>query len=156
MDQRKLTCVCGQQFSEDEFARHYSSCQLFKQQFREFDSKFGELLKQNSEPKEKLLIVKFLLKQYINVIDKKLKKYFANLSQNRPPNQEGGVAPPFGYGAPPVMNNKYGFGAPLGILNSLSVITPGCSINISLAGTIPGAGQAPPIYPKSSGLEIPI
>ena len=106
MDQRKITCICSQQFLEEEFARHYSTCQAFKQQFREFDSKFGELLKQYSEPKEKLLIVKFLLKQYINVIDKKLKKYFANLSQNRPPNQEGGVAPPFGYGAPPVMNNN--------------------------------------------------
>ena len=110
MDQRKLTCVCGQQFSEEEFSRHYCTCQPFKQQFKEFDSKFGELLKQYSEPKEKLLIVKFLLKQYINVIDKKLKKYFAGLNQNQnPPPQgiSGNDAPPLGgYGAPPGMNNN--------------------------------------------------
>ena len=110
MDQRKLTCVCGQQFSEEEFARHYSSCQLFKQQFREFDSKFGELLKQYSEPKERLLIVKFLLKQYINVIDKKLKKYFASLNMNQNPLPQnfnpGNVAPPLGYGAAPGIDNN--------------------------------------------------
>ena len=73
MDQRKITCVCGKRFDEEEFQRHFSSCQPFKSQFKEFDSKFGELLKSYSEPKERLLIVKFLLKQYINLIDKKLK-----------------------------------------------------------------------------------
>ena len=104
MDQRKLTCVCTQQFTEEEFLRHYGSCSLFKTQFKEFDSKFGELLKAYSEPKERLLIVKFLLKQYINVIDKKLNKYFASLVKN----QEGGAAPPLGGRAPPGMS-KYIF-----------------------------------------------
>ena len=102
MDQRKLECVCKQQFTEEEFARHYISCMLFKQQFKEFDSKFGELLKAYSEPKERLLIVKFLLKQYINVIDKKLKKHFATLVKN----QEGGAAPPLGGRAPSGMSNN--------------------------------------------------
>ena len=109
MDQRKLTCACGQQFSEEDFGRHYSSCQPFKQQFKEFDSKFGELLKAYSEPKERLLIVKFLLRQYINVIDKKLKKYFSNLGQNPPqpaPYQDGNIPPPLGGEAPPGMNNN--------------------------------------------------
>ncbi len=100
MDQMKITCVCSQKFNEEEFQKHFSSCQPFKSQFKEFDSKFGELLKSYSEPKERLLIVKFLLKQYINVIDKKLKKYFSNLAQNPPPpapiNIEGNVAPPMG------------------------------------------------------------
>ena len=45
MDQIKLSCGCGQQFTEEEFARHYGTCRPFKQQFKEFDSKFGELLK---------------------------------------------------------------------------------------------------------------
>ena len=107
MDQRKITCVCGQQFSEEEFQRHFGSCQPFKSQFKEFDSKFGELLKSYSEPKERLLIVKFLLKQYINVIDKKLKKYYSSLAQNPPPpapiNNDGNVAPPMG---PSGMNNN--------------------------------------------------
>ena len=53
MDQRKLTCSCGQQFSEEEFTKHYNTCQQFKHQFKEFDTKFGELLKSYSEPKER-------------------------------------------------------------------------------------------------------
>ena len=109
MDQRNLTCACGEQFSEDNFRRHYGSCQPFKQQFKEFDSKFGELLKAYSEPKERLLIVKFLLKQYINVTDKKLKKHFESLGQNPPqpaPIQDGSVPPPLGSNAPPGMSNN--------------------------------------------------
>ena len=110
MDQRKLKCACGQQFLEEEFGKHYTGCQPFKHLFKEFDTKFGELLKAYSEPKENLLIVKFLLKQYINVIDKKLKKYFANLGQNPPqpaPYQDGNVPPPLGGGnAPPGMSSN--------------------------------------------------
>ena len=109
MDQRMLTCACGEQFSEEDFGRHYSSCQPFKQQFKEFDSKFGELLKSYSEPKERLLIIKFLLKQYIYVIDKKLKKYYASLGKNPPqpaPYQDGSVPPPLGGGAPPGMSSN--------------------------------------------------
>jgi len=103
MDQRKLTCSCGQQFNEEDFTRHYTICVPFKQQFKEFDSKFGELLKSYSEPKERLLIVKFLLKQYIFVIDKKLKKYFAGLSQ-----YQGSQPPrPYDVGAPPGMDNNH-------------------------------------------------
>ena len=111
MDQNKITCACGQQFLEEEFGKHFGVCQPFKQQFKEFDSKFGELLKSYSEPKERLLIVKFLLKQYITVIDKKLKKYFASLGQNQsqPSFQDGNVPPSIGgIGAPPGMGINMG------------------------------------------------
>lgn len=76
MDQRKLPCVCGLEFDEEQFKEHFGKCRAFKEQFKEFDQKFGELLKSYSEPKERLIIVKFLLKQYINVIDKRLIRYF--------------------------------------------------------------------------------
>ena len=112
MDKRKLKCVCGQQFLEEEFGKHYTQCSLFKQQFKEFDTKFGELLKQYSEPKENLLIIEFLLKQYINVIEKKLRKYYASLAKNPPqpaPYQDGSVPPAIGVGnAPPGMSNNMG------------------------------------------------
>ena len=85
MNQRKIKCVCKEEFKEEEYTGHYYGCKQFKQQFKEFDSKLGELLKRFSEPKENLLIIKFLLKQYINVIDIKIKKYFDSLIQNQPP-----------------------------------------------------------------------
>ena len=104
MDQRKITCSCGRQFTEEEFSKHFNSCQSFKLQFKEFDNKFGELLKAYSEPKERLLIVRFLLKEYTNVIDRRLKKHFANLAQKNSQYQDKNGPPPLGDGAPPSMN----------------------------------------------------
>ena len=62
MDQTKLKCMCGESFLPNDFTKHFGGCQQFKAEFKEFDSKFGELLKAYSEPKEKLLIVRYLLK----------------------------------------------------------------------------------------------
>ena len=100
MDQKKIACPCSQKFNEEEFKKHFSSCQAFRSQFKVFDSRFGELLKLYSQPKEKLLIVKFLLKEYINVIDNKLRKYYLDLAQNPPShvpiNKDRNVTPPPG------------------------------------------------------------
>ena len=109
MDQRKLTCACGQQFSEEEFGKHYSSCLPFRQKFKEFDIKFGDLLKSHCEPKERLLIVKFLLMQYIVVIDKKLNKYYAHSNQNPRHSEQypdGNVPPSLGVDNEPPLNNN--------------------------------------------------
>jgi len=76
--------MCGETFSSNDFTKHFGGCQQFKAEFKEFDSKFGELLKAYSEPKEKLLIVRFLLKLYIAVIEKKLKKYYDNINRENP------------------------------------------------------------------------
>ena len=84
MDQTKLKCMCGEQFLPNDFTKHFGSCPQFKAEFKEFDSKFGELLKAYSEPKEKLLIVRFLLKLYIAVIEKKLKKYYDSVGKENP------------------------------------------------------------------------
>ena len=110
MDLRKLKCSCGQEFFEEEFKKHYTQCQPFIKQFKELDIIFGDLLKLYSEPKDNLLIIKFLLEQYMKVIDKKLFKYYANLRKNPPqpaPYQNGNVPPPFIVGnAPPGMSNN--------------------------------------------------
>jgi hypothetical protein len=65
-----------QQFTVKEYSEHYTRCALFQKKFREFDLRIGELLKKYSEPKENLLIIKFLLYQYINVVDKKIKESY--------------------------------------------------------------------------------
>ena len=74
MEEIMIKCMCGQQFSESEFLKHFRNCLQFKNEFKKFDSTLGELIKEYSQPKEKLLIVRFLLKQYIEVIGRKLKK----------------------------------------------------------------------------------
>ena len=81
MEKPKLFCECGEEFTEEEFKTHYSICNKFKISFKDFDSKLAQLLIENSKPKERLLIIKFLLKQYIFIIENKLKDYFSNLVQ---------------------------------------------------------------------------
>ena len=89
MADKNIICECKQNFNEEQFSKHFSSCKDFKLTFNDFDSKFSFLLKQFSEPKERLVIVRFLLKQYLNVIEQKISKLFSpepmkkNLSFNR-------------------------------------------------------------------------
>ena len=81
MEKSKLFCECGEEFTEEEFKAHYNICNKFKIHFKDFDSKLAQLLIENSKPKERLLIIKFLLKQYIFIIENKLKDYFSSLIQ---------------------------------------------------------------------------
>ena len=94
MDPNRLKCMCGETYNVSDFQNHFGKCQQFKAEFKDFDSKFGELLKAYSEPKEKLLIVRFLLKLYIAVIEKKLKKYYDNLNKSSQAPNPNMINPP--------------------------------------------------------------
>ena len=106
MDQNKLKCMCGETFTQNDFTKHFGGCQQFKAEFKEFDSKFGELLKAYSEPKEKLLIVRFLLKLYITVIEKKLKKYYDSINRENPGGVNNMNPPPVHFPNPANENNN--------------------------------------------------
>ena len=77
MDQFKIICECNHSFTQEEFSKHFEECEDLNKCFNEFDSKFSSLLKQYSKPKERLLILYFLLKQYTKKIEGKLLKLFA-------------------------------------------------------------------------------
>ena len=79
MEKLKLFCECGEEFTEEEFKKHFNVCNKFKIHFKDFDSKLAKLLIEHSKPKERLLIIKFLLKQYIFIIENKIKDYFSSL-----------------------------------------------------------------------------
>jgi hypothetical protein len=68
-----IKCKCNNYFNEDEFIAHFPSCPNFKIFFKDFDVKFGEILKTYSEEKENLFILRILLKQYTRVLEKKIK-----------------------------------------------------------------------------------
>ena len=70
----KIKCKCQTEFDEELFKHHFSKCGKFKEAFKEFDSEYGLLLKKYSQPPENLPILKFLLKQYIVVIECKINK----------------------------------------------------------------------------------
>jgi len=69
-----IKCKCQSYFDEENLKSHFSKCSKFKECFKEFDSEYGQLLKKYSQPPENLPVLKFLLKQYIVVIDNKIKK----------------------------------------------------------------------------------
>jgi len=71
-----IRCKCQTDYHEEQFKAHFSKCIKFKEAFKEFDNEYGQLLKKYSQPQENLLILKFLLKQYIVVIENKIKKMY--------------------------------------------------------------------------------
>lgn len=75
-----VICKCHRDYTEEEFKKHFSRCDDFKKTFREFDCRFGELLKFYSDPKENLPIIRVLLKQYVGVVEKKIEKYIFKFS----------------------------------------------------------------------------
>ncbi len=76
MSNSHIKCKCLTLFSEEDFVKHFSACKDFRGSFKTFDQQFGELLKQYSEPKENLLIIRVLLKQYIGVVETKIRKKY--------------------------------------------------------------------------------
>ncbi len=72
MSDFNVKCKCNEIYSEEQFTKHFSKCDEFRKYFKNFDAQFGELLKQYSEPKENLNIVRVLLKQYVSLLEKKI------------------------------------------------------------------------------------
>ena len=69
-----IKCKCMVEFEESEFKKHFSKCSKFKEAFKEFDSEYGLLLKKYANPPDNLPILKFLLGQYVSVLDGKIQK----------------------------------------------------------------------------------
>ena len=80
MQKEYIKCKCNNIYVENEFTSHFPRCNEFKQCFREFDTEFGRLLKNFSEPKENLLIIRVLLEQYRNVLDSKIRNAQINFA----------------------------------------------------------------------------
>ena len=74
-------CLCNLYFSHDEMKRHYKSCSKFQEEFRELDFKFSKAIENfvnkfdssdNDARINGLLLIKFFLKRYVNLIAKKI------------------------------------------------------------------------------------
>lgn len=80
---QKIVCLCGKEFEENEYEKHYKKCKPFFDRFKIFDFKFGEIIRQFSGNQEELLLAKFLLKQFIKEIELRLDIHFKNKNNNR-------------------------------------------------------------------------
>ena len=79
--EKEIKCVCGTIFEIPDFEKHFAKCHKFKESFGDFDDQLSKFLKSYSQPKEQLLIIKFVLKLYLKIIDKKIKGNFVEISK---------------------------------------------------------------------------
>ena len=87
MEQDKLKCIWGVTFLSNDFNKHYGGCAQFKSEFKDFFSKINEVLKPYLASKEKLLIIRHLLKLYIVDIENKIKKFYNSFNNDNSKNQ---------------------------------------------------------------------
>ena len=79
--EKEIKCICGVIFDISDFTKHFTECEKFKECFGDFDDQLSKFIKSYSQPKEQLLIIKFLFKQYIKILDKKIKGNFVEISR---------------------------------------------------------------------------
>ena len=72
--EKEIKCICGTIYDTKDFQNHFKECQQFKECFSSFDDKLSKLIKSYSEPKDQLLLIRFLFNQYIKILDK-MKNY---------------------------------------------------------------------------------
>lgn len=72
MSDSMILCKCGLNMREDEFKHHFQKCSDFKKNFSTFDKEIGNLLKKFIGEKDNLKILKFLLKSYISLLERKI------------------------------------------------------------------------------------
>ena len=80
MEEIILKCICRNKFLESEFKDHFKKCHEFKDYFSDFDTKLSYFIKRFCETKENLLLVRYILKLYIEIIEKKLKISFPKIN----------------------------------------------------------------------------
>ena len=82
MESENIKCKCQKTMKVSEFKTHFQKCKDFRNTFKTFDHQFGEILKQFSEPSENLPIIKFLLFEYISVLNRKIQTRIAHKNSN--------------------------------------------------------------------------
>lgn len=83
MSDSMIFCKCGLNMSESDFKHHFQKCTEFKKKFSPFDKELGNLLKKYTGDKDNLKILKFLLKSYISLLERKIEALY-NKSLSNP------------------------------------------------------------------------
>ena len=78
--EKEIKCVCGTIYENTDFNSHIKKCEQFKEVFTDFDNKISKFIKSYSNPKEQLLIIKFILERYVNILDRKIRGHFVEIT----------------------------------------------------------------------------
>ena len=73
--------ICGNIYENNDFRHHYKECAEFKEVFNDFDKKISKYIKSHSNPKEQLLLIKFIFERYVNILDRKIRGNFVEITQ---------------------------------------------------------------------------
>ena len=76
MNEKSIYCKCGKKCTEKELKKHILSCQEFLQEFKLLDSTISRILeKYLTNKNDNIFLVRFLLKQFLKMIDSKIKEF---------------------------------------------------------------------------------
>ena len=78
--EKEIKCVCGNIYENNDFRHHYKECAQFKEVFNDFDKKISKYIKSHSNPKEQLLLIKFIFERYVNILDRKIRGHFVEIT----------------------------------------------------------------------------
>ena len=91
MNNDKIKCICGIEFEEKFFKKHFRKCRLFINKFNKFDYKISILLEEYLFDIKNIFIIRYLMKRYLILIDKRIIKYNNKINNyyfNKPQNKE--------------------------------------------------------------------
>ena len=77
-----IECICGNKYGEHILKKHIKECSLFREKFEDFDFKISKLLQQILYNKTNIILVRFLFKRYIKIMNHKIKEYENRESNN--------------------------------------------------------------------------
>jgi len=80
--EKEIICLCGNIYEINDFQEHYKNCNEFKDGFESFDNTLSKLIKNCSEPKEQLLLIRSVFLQYIKRLDRKIKGNYVEISSS--------------------------------------------------------------------------
>ena len=78
--EKEIKCVCGTIFENNDFNLHIKKCELFRETFTEFDDKISKFIKSHSNPKEQLVIIKFILEKYVKILERQIRGNFVEIT----------------------------------------------------------------------------
>ena len=72
MNVNNIKCLCGNEFNKSEFKNHFRNCKIFFNRFKHMDMRISLLLNKYLAEKENIILVKYLFKRYIKLIENKI------------------------------------------------------------------------------------
>ena len=78
MNKTIIKCICGKELNKNMFKNHFRNCNSFFDRFKQFDMKISFLLNKYLAVRENMILVKFLFKEYIKLIEKKINSNIQN------------------------------------------------------------------------------